>query len=186
MTFAATAAACQGLLPQEPTLSKTHIVFVYAGDLWSVQRAGGEATRFTVSADLESNPRFSPGRALLHRKGLGDGPSGGGCELEGGEDRNRIGRGYAELPSIAILSETDYAQSMGTMKGITVKFPEKTLQQLRQRARRSGRSVSALIRELVEREPEKGETVYAMTADLAGILEGRNEAATNARRKFRR
>lgn len=75
---------------------------------------------------------------------------------------------------------------MGTMKGITVKFPEKTLQQLRQRARRSGRSVSALIRELVERGPEKGETVYAMTADLAGILEGRTEAATNARRKFRR
>lgn len=55
------------------------------------------------------------------------------------------------------------------MKGITVKFPEKILQQLRQRARLSGRSVSSLVRELVERELEKGETVYAMTADQAGF-----------------
>lgn len=60
MAFAATAAAGQGLLLQEPTLSKTHIVFIYAEDLWSVPRAGGEATRLTVSAGLESNPRFSP------------------------------------------------------------------------------------------------------------------------------
>ena len=33
------------LLLQRPTLSETQIVFVYAGDLWGVPRAGGEAHR---------------------------------------------------------------------------------------------------------------------------------------------
>ena len=36
-------AADQPLLLQKPTVSKTHIVFSYAGDLWSVPRDGGEA-----------------------------------------------------------------------------------------------------------------------------------------------
>lgn len=67
-----------------------------------------------------------------------------------------------------------------------MKLPEATLRQLRQRARRSGRSVSSLIRELVEREPEAGGTVYEKVADLAGCLEGSAQPATNARRRFRR
>ena len=48
------------LLLQKPTLSRTHIVFNYAGDLWSVPREGGDAIRLTTGAGLESNPRFSP------------------------------------------------------------------------------------------------------------------------------
>lgn len=75
---------------------------------------------------------------------------------------------------------------MASMRKITVRLAEATLRQLRQRARRSGRSVSSLIRELVEREPGEGETVYAMISDLAGCLEGSARTATNARRKFRR
>jgi dipeptidyl aminopeptidase/acylaminoacyl peptidase len=85
MAFAATAAAGQGLLLQEPTLGKTHIVFVYAGDLWSVPRAGGKATGLTVSAGLESNPRFSPDGTQIAFTGNYDGnvdvfvmPAGGG------------------------------------------------------------------------------------------------------------
>jgi tricorn protease len=35
------------LLVQKPTLSRTHIVFAYAGDLWSVPRQGGDAVRLT-------------------------------------------------------------------------------------------------------------------------------------------
>ena len=38
-------AASEPLLLQKPTLSKTHIVFAYAGDLWSVPREGGDAVR---------------------------------------------------------------------------------------------------------------------------------------------
>lgn len=43
----------------------------------------------------------------------------------------------------------------------------------------------ALIRELVEREQEKGETVYAMTADLAGSLARSAKDTTNMRKRFR-
>src|SRR5208283_1979233 len=53
-------AADEPLLLQKPTLSKTHIVFVYAGDLWSVPREGGNATRLTNGAGDETDPAFSP------------------------------------------------------------------------------------------------------------------------------
>src|SRR5690349_24919491 len=48
------------LLLQRPTLNRTHIVFSYAGDLWSVPREGGEAVRLTVGPGIETNPIFSP------------------------------------------------------------------------------------------------------------------------------
>jgi len=64
-----------------------------------------------------------------------------------------------------------------------VRLAEATLRQLRQRARREGTSVSALIRGLVERGLG-GRTVYGITADLAGGLAGSARAATNARSKF--
>ena len=48
------------VLAQQPVLSATQVVFVFAGDLWSVPRAGGEARRLTAGAGVESNPTFSP------------------------------------------------------------------------------------------------------------------------------
>jgi tricorn protease len=54
------AAADEPLLLQKPTLSKTHIVFVYAGDLWSVPRDGGDAVRITSGTGVETDPAFSP------------------------------------------------------------------------------------------------------------------------------
>ncbi|MEK6322560.1 MAG: PDZ domain-containing protein [Acidobacteriota bacterium] len=48
------------LLMRTPTLSKTHIVFSYAGDLWTVARDGGEASRLTTGVGREFNPLFSP------------------------------------------------------------------------------------------------------------------------------
>jgi tricorn protease len=53
------------LLAQQPALSATHIVFVFAGDLWSVPRQGGAATRLTTGVGNEANPSFSPdGRSI--------------------------------------------------------------------------------------------------------------------------
>ena len=73
------------------------------------------------------------------------------------------------------------------MKGITVKLPETTLRRLRQEARATGRSVSALIRERVEALPRRAaRSVYEITSDLAGSVAGNREAATNKRRKFAR
>lgn len=48
------------LLMRDPTLSKTHIVFSYAGDLWIVDREGGEARRLTSGTGNETVPLFSP------------------------------------------------------------------------------------------------------------------------------
>jgi tricorn protease len=48
------------LLLQHPTISDTKIAFAYAGDLWSVPRAGGTAERLTAGAGTKSNPVFSP------------------------------------------------------------------------------------------------------------------------------
>ena len=47
-------------LLQRPALSQTQIVFNYAGDLWSVDRKGGRATRLTVGVGTETSPVFSP------------------------------------------------------------------------------------------------------------------------------
>jgi hypothetical protein len=74
------------------------------------------------------------------------------------------------------------------MKGITVKLPDPMLRRLRQEARKTGRSVAALIRERLETMPRRGasQSVYEITADLAGSVAGDRKSATNDRRKFAR
>ncbi|MBI3649908.1 MAG: PD40 domain-containing protein [Acidobacteria bacterium] len=60
-------------LYQKPTLNRTHIVFVYAGDLWIVGRAGGDAKRLTNGVGTETDPVFSPDGATLAFTGEYDG-----------------------------------------------------------------------------------------------------------------
>jgi len=45
---------------QRPALSKDLIAFGYAGDLWTVPRTGGKATRLTIGIGIETSPVFSP------------------------------------------------------------------------------------------------------------------------------
>src|SRR5258708_38933212 len=47
------------LLGTWPTMSRTEIVFLYGGYLWSVPRDGGEASQLTTGGH-ETNPVFSP------------------------------------------------------------------------------------------------------------------------------
>lgn len=61
------------LLMQQPTLNDTHIVFVFAGDLWRVSREGGAAQRLTTGKGSESHPIFSPDGKTIGFTGEYDG-----------------------------------------------------------------------------------------------------------------
>ena len=47
-------------LLRSPTVSATQIAFVYANNIWTVERAGGRARRLTSFQGQTTNPRFSP------------------------------------------------------------------------------------------------------------------------------
>src|SRR5271170_961880 len=75
----------QYALLRKPTVSKTQIAFSYGGDLWIVDRAGGEARRLTSDVGIEIDPVFSPDGTMIAFTGEYDGnedvyviPSGGG------------------------------------------------------------------------------------------------------------
>ncbi len=55
------------LLLQKPAINRTHIVFTYAGDLWSVSREGGDATRLTAGVGTETDPTSPPKYPNYHR-----------------------------------------------------------------------------------------------------------------------
>ena len=66
-TFPQTASAQSDppLLLRFPTVSKTQIVFNYAGDLWTVSRDGGDARRLTSGTGVETLPHFSPDGSMM-------------------------------------------------------------------------------------------------------------------------
>jgi tricorn protease len=53
------------LLLQSPTLSKTQIAFAFGGDIWIVNRAGGDAQRLVTGTGLLSAPFFSPDGSMV-------------------------------------------------------------------------------------------------------------------------
>src|SRR3954469_2324682 len=61
------------LLMQKPTLSKTHIAFAYAGDLWLVSRESGEARLLTSGDGTNTDPVCSPDRSMIAFTGDYDG-----------------------------------------------------------------------------------------------------------------
>jgi tricorn protease len=67
------AQAAGPLLLQHPTVSKTHIAFAYAGDLWIVSRESGDAHLLTSGAGTKSDPTFSPDGSMIAFTGDYDG-----------------------------------------------------------------------------------------------------------------
>jgi tricorn protease len=61
------------LLLRHPTISRTHLVFTYANDLWIVNRDGGDATRLTTGVGAETDPVFSPDGSQIAFTGEYDG-----------------------------------------------------------------------------------------------------------------
>ena len=75
--FATTRLAAQSsnqyALFRKPTISKTQIAFSYGGDLWIVDRNGGEARRLTSDIGIEIDPVFSPDGSMIAFTGEYDG-----------------------------------------------------------------------------------------------------------------
>ncbi len=77
--------AAERLLLRFPDVHGDTVVFVYAGDLWTVSTAGGTARRLTAHPGLERSPKFSPDGRFIAFNGQYDGdeqvyviPTGGG------------------------------------------------------------------------------------------------------------
>jgi tricorn protease len=58
---------------RQPDVSATHIVFVYAGDIWIVPKTGGEAVRLSSPPGEETFPKFSPDGSRIAFSGNYDG-----------------------------------------------------------------------------------------------------------------
>lgn len=61
------------LLLRNPDISKTHITFVYGGDIWIADKNGQNARRITTNPGVELNPTFSPDGAKIAFTGNYDG-----------------------------------------------------------------------------------------------------------------
>lgn len=75
-------------LLRQPTVSAKSIVFVYADDLWLVDREGSDARRLTTNVGSETNPHFSPdGQTLAFSAEYGGNTDVYVLNLSGGEPR---------------------------------------------------------------------------------------------------
>ena len=61
------------MLLRQPSISGSHIVFVYANDLWLCSSEGGDAHRLTSSVGAETEPHFSPDGKMIAFTGQYDG-----------------------------------------------------------------------------------------------------------------
>lgn len=60
-------------LLRDPGISKDHVAFVYANDIWVVGRSGGTARQLTTHKGAEQNPMFSPDGQYIAFTGQYDG-----------------------------------------------------------------------------------------------------------------
>lgn len=65
--------AQESKLMRFPTIYNNQVVFVYAGDLYTVEKAGGIARRLTANAGYNSFPKFSPDGKNIAFSGQYDG-----------------------------------------------------------------------------------------------------------------
>ena len=61
------------LVLSDPALSATHIAFAHAGQIWSVPREGGRASRIVTGQSANSHPVYSPDGKWIAYAGTYDG-----------------------------------------------------------------------------------------------------------------
>ena len=67
------AAAIDARMLRHPDVSQSQITFIYAGDIWLVEKGGGTARRLSSPPGEESFPRFSPDGSQIAFSGNYDG-----------------------------------------------------------------------------------------------------------------
>jgi tricorn protease len=67
------AAAAETRILRQPDISRDHVVFVHADDIWIAARDGGDARRLTTFPGAETDPHFSPDGQLIAFSGEYDG-----------------------------------------------------------------------------------------------------------------
>ena len=73
---------------QTPAVNRSHIAFVYAGEIWLVERQGGEARKLFNQAGEKAAPRFSPdGSQIAFALNVGDNFEVHVAPAQGGEAR---------------------------------------------------------------------------------------------------
>ncbi len=72
-TASASASTTDARMFRYPAVSKERIAFVYAGDIWTVPKSGGSATRLSSPLGEETFPRFSPDGSRIAFSGDYDG-----------------------------------------------------------------------------------------------------------------
>ncbi|HET9389528.1 MAG TPA: hypothetical protein VFO44_07770, partial [Steroidobacteraceae bacterium] len=60
VVLCASAWSASPLLLRNPSLSQDHIAFLYAADVWTVSREGGEARRLTTGGHVTEGPFYAP------------------------------------------------------------------------------------------------------------------------------
>jgi len=121
-SFQVASAQEETLLLRNPDISKSHITFVYGGDIWVADKNGQNAKRLTTNPGVELNPIFSPDGKQIAFTGNYDGNTDVyTIPVQGGEPKRitfhpsaDIVRGWLNNNEVYFQTTREFDYSLGT------------------------------------------------------------------------
>ena len=110
------------LLLRHPDISKSHITFVYAGDIWIADKSGTNPRKLTSNPAVELHPKFSPDGKTIGFTGNYDGNTdvytvglhGGNPERITYHPASDMMRGWLDNETVYFTSARDFEYSLGS------------------------------------------------------------------------
>src|SRR5690625_1039286 len=110
------------LLLRHPDISKSHITFVYAGDIWIADKSGTNPRKLTSNPAVELHPKFSPDGKTIGFTGNYDGNTdvytvglhGGNPERITYHPASDMMRGWLNNETVYFTSARDFEYSLGS------------------------------------------------------------------------